>query len=126
MQEDEGTQLDEEASLGEKENAKAWNGNTNNSSTNRVIKLTKPRARVFSTYEVIKFEEKEVQRMGPKNGVKKKKAGKRIKHTIKEDATRKKREELQWAYKRKVHAYKTKYKPQKIKSEFPMQHNEET
>ena len=58
--------------------------------------------------------------------MKKKKVGKWIKHAIEEDATRKKKEELRRAYKRKIHAYKTEYKPQNIKREFPMQENEET
>ncbi|KAL7603024.1 hypothetical protein Lser_V15G15890 [Lactuca serriola] len=71
-------------------------------------------------------EEGEVQKKVPKSGVKKKKVGKWNIHAIEEDATRKKKEELRRAYKRKIHAYKTKYKPQKIRRAFPMQENEET
>ena len=109
---------EEEVSFGEEENAK----------DNPFIesRITKPRARVFTNYEVMKFKEGGVQKRVQENGVKKKKVRKREIHAAKDDATRKKREELRRAYKKKIHAYKTKYKPQKIRRAFPMQENEET
>ena len=87
--------------------------------------ITKPRAQTFTKYEVIKFKEKEVQEKVKKNGVKKKKR-RREAQAAEDDAVKKKREELKRAYKKKIHAYKTKYKPQKTRRAFPMLEDDET
>ena len=86
---------------------------------------TKPKARAITKYEVIKFKEKEVQEKVKKNGLKKKKR-KREAQAAEEDAVKKKRDELKRAYKKKIHAYKTKYKPQKVRRAFPILEDDET
>ena len=86
---------------------------------------TKPKARTIMKYEVIKFKEKEVQEKVKKNGVKKKKR-KREAQAAEDDAVKKKRDALKRAYKKKIHAYKTKYKSQKVRRAFPMLEDDET
>ena len=117
-------QADEDIPLEEEENARVRRDDADNPFIES--RITKPRARVFTNYEVMKFKEGGVQKRIQENGVKKKKMRKREIHAAEDDATRKKREELRRAYKKKIHAYKTKYKPQKIRRAFPMQENEET
>ncbi|KAL7613153.1 hypothetical protein Lser_V15G07005 [Lactuca serriola] len=73
IQGDKEFRLDKEASLGEKENPRAWNDDANNSSidshtTNRKIKLVKPRARVFSNYELINLKKEKYKRWGQRMG----------------------------------------------------------
>ena len=118
MQDDEDNPLEEEESFREEENDRRDDADQ--------PFITKPRARVFTNYEVMKFKEGGVQKRVQENGVKKKKMRKREIHAAEDDATREKREEWRRAYKKKIHAYKTKYKPQKIRHAFPMQENEET
>ncbi|XP_052626736.1 uncharacterized protein LOC128133379 [Lactuca sativa] len=86
---------------------------------------TKPRARTIMKYEVIKFKEKEVQETVKKKGVKKKKR-KRQAQAAGDEAMKRKRDELKRAYKKKIHAYKTKYKSQKVRRAFPMPEDDKT
>ena len=86
---------------------------------------TKPRARTIMKYEVIKFKEKEVQELVKKKGVKKKKR-KREAQAAEDEAMKRKRDALKRAYKKKIHAYKTKYKSQKVRRAFPMLEDDKT
>ena len=76
-------------------------------------------------YEVIKFKEKDVQELVKKKRVKQKKRKKKA-QAAEDEAMKRRRDELKRAYKKKIHAYKTKYKPQKVRRTFPMLEGDKT
>lgn len=78
-----------------------------------------------TTEREIKIDTEEVKKMDPRNGVKKKKCGKRTRCESEYNAKRRRKEELRREYKRQIHAYKTKYKTQRIKQSIPMKENAE-
>nr|KAJ0200122.1 hypothetical protein LSAT_V11C600326430 [Lactuca sativa] len=123
----------------------------------KLIRRTKPRASVSTTFEVFTFKPPDSQayeeieeesvtssdaEMMTKKAIeidkggmdtmrytieeRKNKCGKRIKRQSEGNDTKRRKEELKKAYKRKIHAYKTKYKAQRIKQEFPMEEAAET
>nr|KAJ0225504.1 hypothetical protein LSAT_V11C100031130 [Lactuca sativa] len=90
---------------------------------------TKPRAseEVFTLSDDEMMIEKAIEvdkggmdTMGHMVEERKKKYGKGTKRKCEGNDTKRRKEELKKAYKRRIHAYKMKYKAQRIKQEFPM------